>query len=103
MSLLLKLIQAKLDSSGFDWIQLHSLQLIPSQKTLTAEIKLAGEEQFLRVDAVYRVTPDDQIHIESLTTSRRWLTEVAELALAKTGRSFPLPEGVKGKLIRFFL
>ena len=49
------------------------------------------------------LTPANAIRLETLTASRQWLTEVAELVLAKTGREFPLPEGLKGKLIRLFL
>lgn len=103
MSILLSLLQAKLNSSGFEWIKVENVHLSPTLKSLTADLKLAGESELIRLSATYAVTSDHQIHIESLTTSRQWLTEVAELVLAKTGRTFPLPEGIKGKLVRLFL
>lgn len=103
MNILLALLQTKLNSSGFDWIKLESVNLSPAQKTLTADLKLAGETELIRLTGTYSVTPSNAIRLESLTASRQWLTEVAELALAKTGREFPLPEGLKGKMIRLFL
>lgn len=103
MSLLQSLLQNKLDSTGLDWIRVETLSLSPSQKTLTADLKLAGETDLIRFTGNYSVTPGNAVRLESLTASRQWLTEVAELALAKTGREFQLPDGLKGKAIRFFL
>ena len=103
MSLLQSLLQTKLNSSGLDWIRVESLNLSPSQKTLTADLKLAGETEFIRFTGTYSVTPSNAVRLETLTASRQWLTEVAELVLAKTGREFPLPDGLKGKAIRLFL
>lgn len=103
MSLLQTILQTKLNSSGLDWIRVESLSLSPSQKTLTADLKLAGESDFIRFTGTYIVTPGNAIRLETLIASRQWLTEVAELVLAKTGREFPLPDGLKGKAIRLFL
>lgn len=103
MSLLLNLLQTKLNSSGFDWIRVESINLSPSQKSLTADLKLAGETELIRLTGTYSVTPANAIRLETLTASRQWLTEVADLILAKTGREFPLPDGLKGKMIRLFL
>ncbi len=103
MSLLITLLQAKLNSSGLDWVRIENILLSPSNKTLTADLKLAGETELIRLNGTYSVTPENQIRLDSLTASRQWLTEVAELVLAKTGREFPLPDGMKGKLIRLFL
>ncbi len=103
MNLLLTLLQTKLNSSGLDWITVESLHLSPRQKTLTADLKLAGEAELIRLTGTYSLTAANTIRLETLTASRQWLTEVAELALAKTGREFPLPDGLKGKAIRLFL
>ena len=103
MNLLQNLLQTKLNSSGLDWIKVESINLTPSQKTLTADLKLAGETDLIRFTGIYSVTPGNAIRLETLTASRQWLTEVAELVLAKTGREFPLPDGLKGKAIRLFL
>ncbi|RYD37353.1 MAG: hypothetical protein EOP86_03680 [Verrucomicrobiaceae bacterium] len=103
MNLLQVMLQTKLDSSGLDWIRIETIQLSPSKKTLSADLRLAGEADLIRLTGTYSITPNNQIRVESLNASRQWLTEVAELALAKTGREFPLPDGMKGKLIKFFL
>ncbi len=103
MSLLQTLLQTKLNSSGLDWIRVESINLSPSQKTLSADLKLAGETDLIRLTGTYSVTPGNAIRLETLNASRQWLTEVAELVLAKTGREFPLPDGLKGKVIRLFL
>lgn len=103
MSLIQTLLQSKLDSSGFDWIRIESVQLSPAKKSLQADLRLAGEAELIRFSGTYSITSTNMIRIESLVASRQWLTEVAELALAKTGREFPLPDGIKGKLVKFFL
>lgn len=103
MNLLLSLLQTKLNSSGFDWIKVESINLSPSQKSLSADLKLAGENELIRLSGTYSLTPANAIRLETLTASRQWLTEVADLVLAKTGREFPLPDGLKGKVIRLFL
>lgn len=103
MNLLLNLLQSKLNSSGLDWVKVENIQLSPSQKSLIADLKLAGESELIRLTGTYSITPANSIRLEALTASRQWLTEVAELALAKTGREFPLPDGIKGKLIRLVL
>lgn len=103
MNLIQTLLQSKLDSSGFDWIRIESIQLTPSKKTLTADLKLAGESELIRFTGTYSLPPEGGIRVDSLAASRQWLTEVAELALAKTGREFPLPDGIKGRLIKLFL
>jgi hypothetical protein len=103
MNLLLTLLQTKLNSSGLDWIRIESLNLSPGQKTLTADLKLAGESELIRLTGTYSVTAANAIRLDSLVASRQWLSEVADLVLAKTGREFPLPDGLKGKLIKLFL
>lgn len=103
MNLILTLLQTKLNASGLEWVKIESINLSPSQKTLTADLKLAGETELIRLTGTYAVTAENAIRLETLTASRQWLTEVAELVLAKTGREFPLPDGLKGKVIRLFL
>ena len=103
MNLILTLLQTKLNASGLEWVKIESINLSPSKKTLTADLKLAGETELIRLTGTYAVTAENQIRLETLTASRQWLTEVAELVLAKTGREFPLPEGLKGKVIKLFL
>lgn len=103
LSVVLKLLQAKLDSSGLDWITLQSLRVSPGNRQVEAEVLLAGEEKPVHVEATYEVTSDNHVRIVSVTTSRKWMTEIAELALVKSNPSFPLPDGIKGRLIRMVL
>ena len=102
MDLLLKAIEAKLQSAGLNWIKLQSLQLRIKEKTVVAEVLLDGEPLALAVEATYEIV-GDKIRIASLNTSKKWLTEAANLALLKTEGAFPLPGGIVGKLIKFFL
>ena len=102
MVLLLKAIEAKLQSAGLNWIKLQSLQLRIKEKTVVAEVLLDGEPLALAVEATYEIV-GDKIRIASLNTSKKWLTEAANLALLKTEGAFPLPGGIVGKLIKFFL
>ena len=102
MDLLLKAIEAKLQSAGLNWIKLQSLQLRIKEKTVVAEVLLDGEPLALAVEATYEIV-GDKIRIASLNTSKKWLTEAANLALLKSEGAFPLPGGIVGKLIKFFL
>jgi hypothetical protein len=38
-----------------------------------------------------------------VNTSRTWMTEALKLVLLKTGGRFPLPGGLKGKMIKVLL
>ncbi len=102
MDLIIKAIEAKLQSAGLNWIKLQSLQLRIKDRSLTAEVLLDGEPLPLAVEARYEIV-GDKIKIASLNTSKKWLTEAANLALLKTDGAFPLPGGIGGKLLKFFL
>ena len=102
MDIILRAIEAKLQSAGMGWIKLQSLQLRPKDKTLTVEVLLEGEPSAVTVQAGYEVA-EDHLKIVSLTTSKVWMTEAANLALLKTWGQILLPGGFKGKAIKFFL
>jgi hypothetical protein len=102
MDLIMKAIEAKLASAGMDWLKLQSLQLRPKEKRLTAELLLEGESAPVAVELTYAVE-GDFLKVVSLQTSKKWLTEVASLALAKTAGQIELPSGLKGRLVKFFL
>ena len=103
MSLLLKALQTKLASSGLDWIKLESLQFCSRDRKLVAEISLAGEELPLHVQLHYSLSADHFLTVEEVETSRKWITEALRLGLVKSGNRFPLPGGIKGKLLRVLL
>lgn len=102
MDILLRAIEAKLQSAGLNWVRLQSVQLRTKDKTIAAELLLEGETGPLSVEARYEIAGDD-LRIVGLNTSKKWLTEAGNLALLKTGGKFPLPGGIGGKLIKFFL
>ena len=61
-----------------------------------------GQTAPVHIDARYRVDPDG-VTIESVETSKKWLTEVALLALAKHGGHFDFPSGLVGSMARAIL
>jgi hypothetical protein len=101
--LITKALQAKLASSGLDWIKLDSLHLDSKAHTITVEFTLEGESEPVKAEVRYSLGSENVIVIRGITTSRKWLTEAAKLVLAKTGDRFDLPGGLKGKMIRVLL
>jgi len=99
-SLISKAIQAKLASSGLDWVKLESFTLSSRDKTVSAEVSLEGEERTVKVEVQYSLGAENVIVIREVETSRKWMTEALRLALLKTGNRFELPGGLKGKMIR---
>jgi hypothetical protein len=102
MDIVLKAIEAKLISAGLDWLKLQSLQLRPKEKRISAELVLEGESGPIGIEVTYQVD-GDFMKITTLETSKKWITEVLNLALAKTAGQVELPGGLKGRLIKFFL
>lgn len=102
MDVLVKFLEAKLHSAGLSWIKLQSFQLRPKDKTVSVELLLEDEPAAIAVTATYLVEGDN-LRITSLNTSKKWMTELASLALVKTGGTLPLPGGIQGKIIKFIL
>ena len=102
-TLILKAIQAKVEASGLDWLKVKEFRLDAGERRVTATLELAGEADPVMLSARYRINDDNTAEITEVHASRRWMTEALRLALEKTGASFPLPDGWKGKLIRALL
>jgi hypothetical protein len=102
-SLIAKAIQAKLASSGLDWVKLESFTLSSRQKTISLELTLEGEDRPVKADIQYSLGAENAVVIREVETSRKWMTEALKLVLLKTGNRFELPGGLKGKLIRVLL
>jgi hypothetical protein len=102
-SLIMKALQAKLASSGLDWVKLESFQLSSRDKTISAELTLEGEDRPVHVELRYSLDDDNSVVIREVITSRKWMTEALKLAMVKTGNRFRLPGGLKGKMIRVLL
>ena len=101
-SLVKKAIQMKIDEKNLDWIKVRSACLFSKENRLVIELDLEGESEAVKVGATYSIL-GDKIVIESIKTSRKWMTEVADLVLVKTGKSFKLPGGMKGVLVKALL
>jgi|GEM_PF-1279626 len=102
-SLIMKALQAKLASSGLDWIKLESFQLSSRDKTINAEVMLEGEDRPVKLEVRYTLGSGNSVVIRELITNRPWMTEALKLAMLKTGNRFELPGGLKGKLLKVLL
>ncbi len=100
---LTKALQAKLASSGLDWIKLNALHLDSKANRISVEFTLEGEERPVKAEVRYSLGAENVIVVREVTTNRKWITEALKLVLAKTGDRFPLPGGLKGKMIRVLL
>ncbi len=102
-SLIFKAIQAKLSSSGLDWVKLDSFSLSSRDKTVNLELSLDGEEQQVKAQIRYSLATENMIVIRDIVTSRKWMTEALKLMLLKTGDRFVLPGGLKGRVLKVLL
>lgn len=102
-SLIFKAIQAKLASSGLDWIKLESFTLSSREKKVSLELTLEGEESPVKGEVHYSLGAENAVVIRDVITNRKWMTEALKLVLLKTGNRFELPGGLKGKMIRMLL
>lgn len=97
-----KALEARIAAQGLDWVTLRHFELRSAEKCVALELDLDGEPAPVRVTARYRVEGPGLI-IESVETSKKWLTEIAHLALAKHGGKIELPGGLVGTMARAVL
>jgi hypothetical protein len=97
-----KALEGRIAAFGLDWVKLRHFELRSAAKMLLIDLDLDGEEAPVRVTARYRVDGDSLV-IEAVETSKRWMTEVAAVALAKHGGRVPLPGGIAGSVARMIL
>ena len=102
-SLIMKALQAKLTSSGLDWLKLESFTLSSRDKKVNLELSLDGEELPVKAEIRYSLGAENMIVIREVTTSRTWMTEALKLVLLKTGDRFPIPGGLKGAIIKLLI
>jgi hypothetical protein len=102
-SLIFKALQSKLSSSGLEWIKLESFSLSSRDQLINLELTLEGEESVVKAEVRYSLGGDNTLVIRSVETNRKWMTEAIKLAMVKTGDRFPLPGGLKGKMIKMLL
>ena len=102
-SLIMKALQAKLTSSGLDWVKLESFTLSSRDKKVNLELSLAGEETPVKAEIRYSLGAENMIVIREVHTSRQWMTEALKLVLLKTGDRFTLPGGLKGAILKLLI
>ena len=102
-ALIMKALQAKLSSSGLDWIKLNALNLNSKENTIAVELTLEGEDSPVKAEIRYSLGGDNTLVIRDVMTNRKWMTEALKLVMLKTGDRFPLPGGLKGQLIKVLL
>ena len=102
-NLIFKAIQARLASSGLDWVKLDSFSLSSRDKKVNLELSLEGEDRPVKAEIHYSLGGDNAVVVRDILTSRKWMTEALKLVLIKTGNRFELPGGLKGKMIRMML
>jgi hypothetical protein len=101
-SVIRKAIETRIAASGLAWLKVRQFELRSAAKTIVVELDLEGEPLPVHVTAKYRLDGESVV-IESAETSKRWLTEIAAIALAKHGGKVPLPAGIAGSLARMIL
>jgi hypothetical protein len=97
-----KAIETRIAAHGLSWVKLRHFELRSIEKHLVLDLDLEGEPAPVRITARYRVDPDGLV-VESVDTSKKWLTEVAHLALTKHGGKIELPGGLVGTMARAIL
>ena len=97
-----KALEARIAAHGLTWLKLRHFELRSAQKKLLLHLDLEGEEKPVHLTARYRVEGDTLI-LESVDTSKKWITELASVALAKHGGRIALPAGLVGSLARVIL
>jgi hypothetical protein len=97
-----KTLEARIAAHGLTWIRLRHFELRAQDTILVLDLDLDGEPAPVRVTAQYRVD-STALTIESVETSKKWLTEIAHLALAKHGGVIDLPGGLVGTMARAIL
>jgi hypothetical protein len=101
-SVIRRALEARIAAHGLDWVKVRHFELRSAEKQLVLDVDLDGEPAPVQLSARYRVDPAG-LTIESVETNKKWLTEVALLALAKHGGQIELPGGLVGTMARAVL
>jgi len=98
-AILKKVIQGKLKFMGIDWAKVEAVTFSKEDHLVHVTMALEGEDQPVTAMVNYRVE-DEELHVESIETSRRWMTEAALLVLEKRGGRVELPAAVRGMVLK---
>lgn len=93
-----KAIQGKLKFMEIDWATVDSVTFSKEDHLVHVTMALDGEESPVNVMVNYAVE-DDELHVASVETSKRWMTEALLLVLERKGGKVELPEAVRGMVL----
>ena len=93
------MIQGKLKFMGIDWAAIDSVRFVKDDRRVDVTVGLEGEEFPVTAVLNYRIE-GELLLVESVETSRHWMTEAAKLAVAKKGGRIDLPESVRGVVLK---
>ncbi len=100
--IILKAIEAKLNSHGIEWASVRTFHIDREAKRLTAELVLEGEPTAIIASALYLLDADT-VHLQSIDADRPWIAGALQLALSRHGGRIPLPPGIQGSVLRMML
>ena len=98
-AILKKAIQGKLNFMGIEWATVDSVTFSKPDRLVHMTLVLDGEESPVTATVNYRVD-GEELHVESIETSRRWMTEVVLMVVEKKGSKIELPVAVSGMLLK---
>ena len=98
-AILKKAIQGKLKFMGIDWAKVDSVRFVKADRRVDLTLDLEGEESPVDAALIYRVE-GEELMVESVETSRRWMTEAALMMVEKKGGKIDLPPSVRGMVLK---
>ena len=97
--ILKKAIQGKLKFMGIDWAKVDAVAFSKEDRRVDLTLDLDGEELPVTAMVNYRVE-DEELHVESVETSRRWMTEAVLMVVEQKGGKIELPDAVRGLVLK---
>jgi len=98
-AILKKAIQGKLHFLGIDWATVDTVTFSKPDRLVHMMLVLDGEELPVSAKVNYRVD-GEELHIDSVETNKRWMTEVVLMVVERKGSKVELPEAVRGMLLK---
>ena len=98
-AILKKVIQGKLKFMGIDWAKVETVTFSKADHQVHVTMVLDGEEAPVTAMVNYRVE-DEELHVASIETNKRWMTEAALIVLEKRGGRIELPPAVRGMVLK---
>jgi len=97
--ILKKAIQGKLKFMGIDWAKVESVNFLKEDHRVDVVLDLDGESDPVKAAVNYRVEGEDLV-VEKVETSKRWMTEAATLMVERRGGKVEIPAAVRGMVFK---